>query len=39
MSSTVSLLTNGALVYESQYGGMGGCRVSANEYGTAVHIK
>jgi hypothetical protein len=41
----LSLLTNSALVYESQCGGMGwggegggGCGVSANEYSIAVHI-
>jgi hypothetical protein len=36
----LSLLTNSALVYKSQYGGMGGggCRVSVNEYSCAHHV-
>jgi hypothetical protein len=35
-----SLLTNSALVYESQCGGMGvgGCRDSANKYSCAHHV-
>jgi hypothetical protein len=34
----LSLLTNSALVDESQCGGGGGCGVSANEYSCAHHV-
>jgi hypothetical protein len=34
----LSLLTNSAVVYESNCGGMGGSGVSANEYSCAHHV-